>query len=108
VPSPQNLFELASPKAGTESIEELQREGDVRIERIVSRGHVSPPDFWYDQSEHEWVIVVSGSARLQFDDDSDQVELGPGDYVHIPAHVRHRVAWTDPDQDTVWLAVFYR
>ena len=107
MPSPKNLFELVSPEAGRESVEELLEEDGVRIERIVSRGHSSPPDFWYDQSENEWVIVLSGSARLQFQDDTDPVTLGPGDYVSVPAHVRHRVAWTDPDQDTVWLAVFY-
>ena len=107
MPSPKNLFELVSPEASRESVEELLEEDGVRIERIVSRGHSSPPDFWYDQSENEWVIVLSGSARLQFQDDTDPVTLGPGDYVSVPAHVRHRVAWTDPDQDTVWLAVFY-
>jgi len=80
---------------------------DVRVERIVSRGHVSPPDFWYDQEEHEWVLVGAGRARVSFED-GEQLELGPGDYVNIPAHCRHRVDWTDPDTDTIWLAVFYR
>jgi len=107
VPSPKNLFELVSPETGKEAVEELLREQNARIERIVSRGHSSPPDFWYDQPENEWVIVLSGSARLQFEDDTDPVTLGPGDYISIPAHRRHRVTWTDPDQDTVWLAVFY-
>ncbi len=104
---PQNLFELTSPETGSETVAGLLRERHTRIERIVSRGHSSPPDFWYDQSENEWVIVLSGGARLQFEDDTVQMDLGPGDYVIIPAHRRHRVAWTDPDHDTVWLAVFY-
>jgi cupin 2 domain-containing protein len=33
--------------------------------------------------------------------------MRPGDYVHIPAHQRHRVEWTEPDQKTVWLALHY-
>ncbi len=101
-----NLFEFVSPEPGTESVREIVRTEDVRIERIVSRGHSSPPDFWYDQPENEWVIVLSGNARLELEE-AEPLELGPGDYLNIPAHVRHRVAWTDPDQDTVWLAVFY-
>jgi cupin 2 domain-containing protein len=79
----------------------------VRIERIVSRGHQSPPDSWYDQSEHEWVVLLTGAARLRFAEPSTVVELFPGDHVHIGPHVRHRVEWTAPDRDTIWLAVFF-
>ena len=82
----------------------LERPG-MRIERIVSHGHASPPDFWYDQEQHEWVLLVQGAARLQLDDRT--VELLPGDYLNIPAHQRHRVAWTTPDEATIWLAIFY-
>lgn len=80
---------------------------DVRIERIVSRGHTSPADFWYDQEDYEWVLVLAGRARLLFEADRQLVELGAGDSLTIPAHTRHRVQWTDPEQDTIWLAVFY-
>jgi len=76
-----------------------------RIERIVSQGHSSPPEFWYDQADHEWVFVLRGAARLRFDDDA--VELGAGDFINIPAHRRHRVEWTTPDEPTIWLAIFY-
>ena len=79
----------------------------MRVERIVSRGHASPPDSWYDQEEHEWVVVLAGEARLQFDDGAS-LEMKPGNYVLIPAHRRHRVEWTTPQMDTVWLAVSYR
>lgn len=78
---------------------------DVRVERIVSHGHASPADFWYDQDQHEWVLVLQGAARLRFADGS--VEMTAGDYVHIPAHTRHRVEWTTPDEPTIWLAVHY-
>jgi cupin 2 domain-containing protein len=82
----------------------LQAPGN-RIERIVSQGHSSPASFWYDQPEGEWVIVLQGAARLEFEEGA--IELGPGDYVDIPAHKKHRVAWTTPDEPTIWLAVHY-
>jgi cupin 2 domain-containing protein len=77
----------------------------VRIERIVSHGQSSPEGFWYDQDEHEWVVVLEGAARLEFEDEA--LNLGPGDFVNIPARRKHRVAWTTPEGPTVWLAVFY-
>jgi len=63
--------------------------------------------FWYDQNEHEWVVVLKGAARLQFEGDDELLEMRPGDYVNIPAHKRHRVEWTTPEEPTVWLAVHY-
>ena len=79
----------------------------VRIERIASHGHASPHDFWYDQDQHEWVTVLKGAARLRFEDCEWLVEMKPGDYLNIPAHKKHRVEWTMPDEPTIWLAVFY-
>ena len=90
-----------------ELVEQLVGTSTVRIERIVSQGHASPESGWYDQDESEWVIVLRGRGRLQFDD-GEELELDAGDWVDIPAHRKHRVAWTDPDAVTVWLAVFYR
>jgi cupin 2 domain-containing protein len=77
----------------------------VRIERIISHGHASPEGFWYDQDQHEWVVVLKGAARLQFE--NRMVEMKSGDFINIPAHRRHRVEWTTPDEPTIWLAVFY-
>jgi len=79
---------------------------NFRVERIVSHGHRSPEGFWYDQATDEWVLLVSGSARLLFEG-QPPVDLVPGAYVHIPAHRRHRVDWTDPDRPTVWLAIHF-
>lgn len=76
----------------------------LRIERILSTGQCSPPGFWYDQAWDEFVLLVQGAARLQIEGD-DERALGPGDWAMIPAGTRHRVAWTDPDAPTVWLAV---
>ena len=79
----------------------------LRIERIVSLGQTSPPGFWYDQPEAEWVLLLAGAAPLRFADEDEEHTLGPGDWVDIAAHRRHRVAWTDPEHPTIWLAVFH-
>lgn len=92
---------------GPEQVEVLAQHEGVRIERITSRGHASAPGFWYDQDEHEWVTLISGAARLELCDPDEQLKLRPGDHLLIPAHRRHRVAWTMPEGETVWLAVFF-
>jgi cupin 2 domain-containing protein len=81
---------------------------DVRIERIVSSGRSSPPGFWYDQPDDEFVVLLSGSGVLRFEDGNQIVPLLPGDWIEIPAHVRHRVESTESDPPTVWLAVHRR
>ena len=97
------------PKAGKEEIvDKLLSQPGVRIERIVSFGEASPPGFWYDQDEGEWVLLLAGTARLRFADESSARTLVAGDWLDIAPHRRHRVDWTDPAAATVWLAVFYR
>ena len=103
---PANLFNALPKHPATEIFDDLVRSSTVRIERIVSKGHRSPETGWYDQDEHEWVIVMQGKATLAFDDGS-VCHLSEGDYINIPAHTKHKVSWTDPDNLTVWLAVFY-
>jgi cupin 2 domain-containing protein len=99
------VHDLPAPGGG-EIVERLAGHAAVRIERIVSRGEASPEGFWYDQDEAEFVLLLAGAARLRFDD-GEAMALGPGDWVDIARHRRHRVDWTDPDQPTVWLVVFY-
>lgn len=101
-----NLFSDWPVDLPDELTETLAQGKHCRVERIVSLGHASPADFWYDQDEHELVVVLRGAARLQFSD--GPVELAPGDWINIPARRRHRVDWTTPDVPTVWLAVFYQ
>jgi cupin 2 domain-containing protein len=79
----------------------------VKIERIVSKGHASPKDFWYDQDWNEFVLVVQGSAGVKFEGEDDLVVLKAGDYLNISPHVKHRVGWTDSSCETIWLAVHY-
>ncbi len=103
-----NLFADLPRSTVTEELfsELLQRPG-LRLERIVSTGQCSPPGFWYDQDEGEWVIVLQGEARLRFADEDCDRPLRAGDFVDIAPHRRHRVEWTAPDQITLWLAIFY-
>jgi cupin 2 domain-containing protein len=102
-----NLLESLPDPAAGEAVDPIASGRDVRVERIVSRGHRSPDGFWYDQDEAEWVLLLRGSARLALAD-GRTVDLVPGTWAHLEAHERHRVEWTDPDRDTVWLAVFHR
>ena len=102
----KNLLALLPEGLDKELVEELVRHDRVRIERILSKGHTSPDTGWYDQDEHEWVLVLEGAGTIRFED-GDDVPLKKGDCVNIPAHRRHKVVWTDPDRITVWLAVFY-
>jgi cupin 2 domain-containing protein len=104
---PANLLTDLPTDLPAELTQLLLQSPGVRIERIVSRGHRSPENFWYDQPAAEWVAVLAGRARVRFED-GEVVEMTPGSYLNIAAHRRHRVDWTDPDQDTVWLAVHYQ
>jgi cupin 2 domain-containing protein len=101
-----NLFDAIPETLSGELFSHLVSGSGFRLEKIVSLGHSSPASGWYDQEENEWVLVIEGSARLAFDDGTI-VEVQAGDYVNLPAHTRHRVAWTDPDRKTVWLALYY-
>jgi cupin 2 domain-containing protein len=103
-----NLFtDLPSAPLPEEQVTEILVRSGLRIERIVSTGQASPPGFWYDQPQDEWVALLSGKAHLRFENEPCARELAPGDYVFIPAHARHRVDWTSPDQPAVWLAVHH-
>ena len=104
---PTNLFADLPQHLPDELVTTLLDATNVRIERIVSHGHASPEGFWYDQDQHEWVVVLKGAARLRFENDEQPVEMKPGDFVNIQAHKRHRVEWTTPDEPTIWLAVHY-
>ena len=102
-----NIFAAVPSQLPEELTEALLGTPHVRIERIISRGHRSPADCWYDQEQNEWVLLLKGGAGLAFKNATGTTELKPGDYINIPAHVRHRVAWTAEKEDTVWLAIYY-
>ena len=122
----QNLFdEIPSGKLPDELLTTLLAESSLKIERIVSTGQASPPSFWYDQDWHEWVVLLSGSAILQVERDNlrssieessnnyssrkeiENVEMVQGSFINLPAHCRHRIEKTSPNEQTVWLAIHY-
>jgi cupin 2 domain-containing protein len=103
-----NLFTNVPHQLSGEQVEELLSTPSVRIERIVSIGHATAPDEWYDQDRAEWVLLLAGSAALVFEGETAPLRLEPGSYVHIPAHKRHRVAWADGAGPTIWLAIHYQ
>jgi cupin 2 domain-containing protein len=102
--SPANLHSGLGDAGADELFTTLLARDGVRIERIVSRGHVTPEDAPYDQDWDEWIVLVQGAARLLIEG-QEEIGLKPGDHLLIPAHRRHRVTWTAPDVATVWLAV---
>jgi cupin 2 domain-containing protein len=106
VPPTSNILSPLPPRGADEAVRTLAKGNGFRVERIVSHGQTSPAGFWYDQDDAEWVLVVTGKARVTIEGEAEDRELRPGDSMFLPAHCRHRVAWTDPDQPTVWLAVF--
>ena len=101
----KNLFANLSNSKRSEEFMTLFENAGVKIERIVSHAQPSPAGFWYDQEEDEWVVVLRGTAILEFAA-GEKVQLKEGDYLTIPRHVQHRVARTS--EDTIWLAVHVR
>lgn len=101
-----NIFSSIPANLEKEIFEDILTLPNLRVERIISRGQSSPDVGWYDQLEHEWVLVLEGNAILEFE--TGPIALGKGDYLNIPAHTKHKVKWTDPTQTTIWLAIFYK
>ena len=102
----KNIFENIPHQLDAELSEEILSTKDFKLERIVSEGQTSPANFWYDQKDNEFVLLLSGSAKISFDN-GKIFELNPGDYLIINAHQKHRVDWTSPDQKTFWLTLHY-
>lgn len=102
-----NIYKDIPSVVPDEVLEKIISSGNVRIERIISKGQSSPGEFWYDQEENEWVILMKGKAILKFFNEKNPVELNEGDYLNIPSHKKHRVEWTDHETETIWVAVFY-
>ncbi|MDD2058792.1 cupin domain-containing protein [Pseudomonas sp. GD03860] len=102
-----NLFQPLPIDTTREHFDDMLSRPGLRIERIVSFGQTSPPGFWYDQPQSEWVVVLSGSAGVRLEHEASERHLRPGDSLELPAHCRHRVEWTDSTQPTIWLAVHW-
>jgi cupin 2 domain-containing protein len=100
-----SLLAALPERQSKEHVDLLVEKGGVRIERIISTGQANPPGFWYDQPDDEFVVLLTGAARLRFEEGAVTLDMTPGDWIEIPAHVRHRVEATQADSPTVWLAV---
>lgn len=101
---PESLFSESAPEVDEEVFTTLLEKPGLEIERIVSHGRASPAGFWYDQEQEEWVLLVRGEAVLQVEGQPD-LRLNAGDHLHIPAHLRHRVA--SVSDDALWLAIHF-
>ena len=102
-----NLLAAAQPGGDAEIVEVLAQGRGARVERIVSTGQASPPGFWYDQHDDEFVVLLAGAAVLRFEEGDRRFDFAPGDWVEIAARVRHRVEATQADPPTVWLAIHF-
>lgn len=101
-----NIYDEIPEYLEFEIFQKLVENEKVKIERIISKGHRSPESGWYDQDKNEWIIVLKGEALLLFSDETS-IRLKAGDYINIKAHKKHKVEWTTPDKETIWLAVHY-
>ncbi|MEH6347122.1 MAG: cupin domain-containing protein [Bermanella sp.] len=102
----KNLLESIPTDLSSEVFETLAQGSNIKIERIISKGHSTPNEQWYDQDQDEWVMVLQGHGILEFES-GETLEMKTGDSINIAAHKKHKVKWTDPKQETIWLAVFY-
>ena len=102
-----NIYSHMTQAVNDEIFDTILSSDRCEIQRIISKGHKSPSGYWYDQERDEWVILLRGAATLKFNNGNKIIEMMPGDYIHIPAHCKHRVESTDPDIETIWLAVHF-
>ena len=103
---PGNIFESIPGNLDKEVFEQIIQSEYVKIERIISKGHTSPESGWYDQEQNEWVIVLQGEAIIDFEN-GKEILLKEGSHLNIPARKKHKVSWTNPKTETIWLAVRY-
>ena len=101
----ENIFNDIPKKIPNELFKTLLSKNNIKVERIISKGHSSATEEWYDQIQDEWIILLEGQAKLQFENESNLIVLKKGDHLLIPAHRKHRVHWTHPELETIWLAI---
>ncbi len=100
-----NVFHNIPSTLTSEQLEVLSKGKGVTIERIISKGHTSPDTGWYQQSQHEFVLLLQGTAQLAFEDHIKDLEKG--DYLTIPAGEKHKVSFTSSEPEAIWLTVYY-
>ena len=103
----KNIFTPTDISPDKEVFEDILVTPHLKLERIISKGHVTPTNEWYNQEKNEWVMLLRGGATLKFEEKETLIHLSAGDYITIPAYTKHRVEWTNENEETVWLALFY-
>ena len=103
----RNIFSGIQKQVPEEVLDTILQNDQFKIERIISHGHATAEGEWYDQERNEWVLVLKGNAGLLFEGKDKIVIMKTGDYINIPAHQKHRVEWTDPEKETIWLTIHY-
>lgn len=103
----ENMFQNIPQHLDDEFFDIIIQNKNFKLERIISKGHVTPPGEWYNQEQHEWVFLLKGAAQLKIAGQINNIELNPGDHLLLPAHKKHRVEWTDPNTETIWLALHF-
>lgn len=103
-----NIYSQIPEQLSEELFETLFKKKNLHLERIVSKGHITPPGQWFDQEWDEWILMLQGKATLLFEKKMELLTIRAGDYLLIPAHSKHRVEWTPADINTIWLAVHLR
>ncbi len=104
---PQNIYSQLPKTLPEELFEKILSGKNFKLERIISKGHATDEGCWLDQKQDEWVLLLKGSAGILIQGEKNIITLNPGDYVLIPAHVKHRVEWTDKNNETLWLALHF-
>ena len=101
-----NIYDKIPSELSNELFEIIAKKDSLKIERIISKGHTTPKEKWYDQKFNEFVILIQGSAIISFED-GNNIEMKKGDYINIPKHCKHRVEQTSSNPEAIWLAVHY-
>ena len=100
-----NLFDITTLKSDQgEIFEPILSKGKLRIERIVTLTPYAQPGEWYDQELDEWVVLLQGSAVLEYKS-GETVKMRSGDHLFIPAHKVHRVKQSSAIGACIWLAL---
>lgn len=99
-----NLLDVREVNPVKEITTVIWEDARIRIEKIVSFGHVTPESNVYCQKEAEWVSILKGRGILYFPDTDKETILEAGDHMMILPGVRHSVIYTS--KPCIWLCVF--
>lgn len=103
----KNIYDCNNINFNVEYLENILVNPNFRLERIISFGHITPSDYWYDQEEDEFVLLLKGNAKILLEND-EIIELKEGDYVIIPKHLKHKVIYTDTENKTFWITCYFK